>query len=216
MLIHKEGIVSVGLGILFFLLALCTWYYFPGVYSAVGVLLVSVLLFFIFYFFRNPNRHINRQKDNTIYAPADGKVVVIEKTMEAEYFNDERLQISIFMSPLNVHVNRYSIGGIIEYVKHHHGKYLVAWNPKSSTENERCTTVIKSSGATILIRQIAGALARRIVNYAEVGETVQQGADMGFIKIGSRVDIFLPLSAEVNVEMGETVKGNRTILAELR
>jgi len=153
--------------------------------------------------------------DKKIFAPADGKVVVIEETMESEYFNDKRLQVSIFMSPLNVHVNRNPISGIVNYIKHHEGKYLVAWHPKSSSENERTTVVIENDGAEVLLRQIAGAVAKRIVNYLEEGEQVIQGKDMGFIKFGSRVDLFLPIDTKLNVKIGDKVKGNRTIIASL-
>jgi len=153
--------------------------------------------------------------DKKIFAPADGKVVVIEETMESEYFNDKRLQVSIFMSPLNVHVNRNPISGIVNYIKHHEGKYLVAWHPKSSSENERTTVVIENDGAEVLLRQIAGAVAKRIVNYLEEGEQVIQGKDMGFIKFGSRVDLFLPIDTKLNVKIGDKVKGNRTIIATL-
>lgn len=178
--------------------------------------IVSILVFLlILQFFRNPIREILQADDNIIYAPADGKVVVIEKTEESEYFKDERLQISIFMSPTNVHVNRNPIGGIVNYFKHHPGKYLVAWHPKSSSENERTTIVIDNGKDEILLRQIAGAMAKRIVNYLTVGEEVEQGKDMGFIKFGSRVDLFLPLDADIQVTMNQKVKGNKTIIAKL-
>lgn len=166
-------------------------------------------------FFRNPNRQILTPSDSIVYAPADGKVVVIEETMENEYFKDKRLQVSIFMSPLNVHVNRNPISGIVNYIKHHKGRYLVAWHPKSSSENERTTVVIENNGAEVLLRQIAGAVAKRIVNYLEEGEQVEQGHDLGFIKFGSRVDLFLPLGTEINVKIGDKVKGNRTVIASL-
>lgn len=166
-------------------------------------------------FFRNPNRQIITPSDKKVFAPADGKVVVIEETMENEYFKDKRLQVSIFMSPLNVHVNRNPISGIVNYIKHHEGRYLVAWHPKSSSENERTTVVIENNGAEVLLRQIAGAVAKRIVNYLEEGETVEQGRDLGFIKFGSRVDLFLPLGTDINVQIGDKVKGNRTVIANL-
>ena len=153
--------------------------------------------------------------DNVIYAPADGKIVVIEQTEENEYFNDKRLQVSIFMSPTNVHVNRNPISGTVNYFKYHPGKYLVAWHPKSSKENERTTVVIDTGEAEILMRQIAGALAKRIVNYLEEGDEVEQGKDMGFIKFGSRVDLFLPIGTKLEVEIGQKVKGNKTIIARL-
>ncbi len=216
--IHREGIVIIILSILL-LLGVNGVAYQLAPYNAelhwkVGIL--SVLLFLIvLQFFRNPRREIQIADDNIIYAPADGKVVVIEEAYEPEYFEDKRLQISIFMSPTNVHVNRNPISGTVNYFKYHPGKYLVAWHPKSSTENERTTTVIGNGDAEIMLRQIAGALAKRIVNYVEEGEKVIQGKDMGFIKFGSRVDLFLPLGTKIDVEMNQKVKGNRTIIARL-
>jgi phosphatidylserine decarboxylase len=178
--------------------------------------LASVIFFLlILQFFRNPKRLITETDDQLIYAPADGKVVVIEETEEPEYFKDRRLQISIFMSPINVHVNRNPMSGEVKYVKHHPGKYLAAWHPKSSTENERTTVVIRNEGAEVLLRQIAGAMAKRIRNYLEVGQQVTQGSEMGFIKFGSRVDLYLPLDAEVQVKIGERVKGNETVIARV-
>ena len=175
-----------------------------------------VLLFFflmILQFFRNPNRTI-APNDNQIVAPVDGKVVVIEEVFEPEYFKDQRLQVSIFMSPINVHVTRYPVSGLVKYSKYHPGKYLVAWHPKASTENERTTIVIENKVfGEILYRQIAGALAKRIVNYAEEGTQVVQGTDAGFIKFGSRVDIYLPVGTKVNVKLQETAAGNQTIIA---
>ena len=174
------------------------------------IILVSILQFF-----RNPKR-ISNKNFNEIHAPVDGKVVVIERVMETEYFNAERLQISIFMSPVNVHVTRYPASGVVKYSKYHPGKYLVAWHPKSSEENERTTVVIRTPKfGDILYRQIAGAMARRIVNYAEEGESVQQGEESGFIKFGSRVDVFLPLDALVSVKLNQKVKGAITCLASV-
>ncbi|MBA4135143.1 MAG: phosphatidylserine decarboxylase family protein [Flavobacterium sp.] len=173
-----------------------------------------VLFFFvmILQFFRNPNRKINPNK-NTILAPVDGKVVVIEEVFEEEYFKDKRLQVSIFMSPINVHVTRYAASGKIKFSKYHPGKYLVAWHPKASTENERTTVVIETEAfGEILYRQIAGALARRIVNYAEEGQEVTQGDDAGFIKFGSRVDIYLPLGTKVDVKLQQKAVGNQTVI----
>ena len=178
-----------------------------------GGLAIFYLLFL--QFFRNPSRNIPLASDELIYAPADGKIVVIEETEENEYFNDKRIQISIFMSPLNVHVNRYPIDGTIEYYQYHEGLYLVAMSPKSSLENERTSTVIKGKRVTLLVRQIAGAVARRIINYAKVGQSVVQGTDMGFIKFGSRVDIFLPTNAQIAVEIDQMVKGNQTVIARM-
>ena len=181
-----------------------------------GLLIVSVVFFLLaLQFFRNPVRKIAQADNRIIYAPADGKVVVIEETKEQEYFQDQRRQLSIFMSPLNVHVNRNPVGGQVEYSVYHPGKYLVAWHPKSSELNERTTVVYDTGQEKILMRQIAGALARRIINYLKQGQSVEQGEDMGFIKFGSRVDLFLPLDAEILVEIGQQVRGNETVLARL-
>ncbi|RRQ47752.1 phosphatidylserine decarboxylase family protein [Maribacter algicola] len=172
-----------------------------------------VILILILQFFRNPKRRANKTFDE-ILAPVDGKVVVIEEVEEMEYFHGKRKQVSIFMSPINVHVTRYPASGRVKYSKYHPGKYLVAWHPKSSEENERTTVVIGTPKfGDILFRQIAGAMARRIVNYAEVGESVQQGEDSGFIKFGSRVDVFLPLNCQINVTLGQKVKGAMTCIA---
>ena len=179
------------------------------------VALALFLLGFIAYFFRNPSREVLLTSDSVVLAPADGRVVVIERAREGEYFKDERLQVSIFMSPTNVHVNRSPIGGTVNYFRYHAGKYLVAWHPKSSELNERTTLVIDTGSAEILLRQIAGAMAKRIVSYFDEGDTVQQGADIGFIKFGSRVDLFLPLSSRLEVEVGDKVKGNVTVVARL-
>ncbi|WP_276979732.1 phosphatidylserine decarboxylase family protein [Flavobacterium filum] len=173
-----------------------------------------VLLILVLQFFRNPKRY-TQNDDNHVIAPVDGKVVVIEEVFESEYFNDKRLQVSIFMSPINVHVTRYAVNGKINFSKYHPGKYLVAWHPKASTENERTTVVIENRiFGEILYRQIAGALARRIVNYAKVGTHVKQGHDAGFIKFGSRVDLYLPLGTELNVSLNQVVKGGETVLAK--
>jgi phosphatidylserine decarboxylase len=153
--------------------------------------------------------------DNLIISPCDGKVVVIEETTETEYFNDRRIQVSIFMSPLNVHVNRYPMNGVVDYVKYHKGKYLVAWHPKSSTENERSTIVVKNSKASILIRQIAGAVARRIVTYSKQGDQAAQNAELGFIKFGSRVDLYLPLGTKINAQIGDVVQNGVNVIATL-
>lgn len=172
-----------------------------------------VILILILQFFRNPTRRVDKNFDE-ILAPVDGKVVVIEEVEETEYFKDKRRQVSIFMSPTNVHVTRYPASGSVKYSKYHPGKYLVAWHPKSSTENERTTVVIKTPKfGEIMYRQIAGALARRIVNYAEVGDSVQQGEDSGFIKFGSRVDLFLPLDCAVTVKLNQKVVGAKTCIA---
>jgi phosphatidylserine decarboxylase len=172
-----------------------------------------IFLVLILQFFRNPTRNV-AINDNHIIAPVDGKVVVIEEVYEEEYFKDKRLQVSIFMSPINVHVTRYPVNGKINFSKYHPGKYLVAWHPKASTENERTTVVVENRiWGEVLYRQIAGALARRIVNYAEEGMQVVQGSDAGFIKFGSRVDIFLPLGTEVEVKLNQKAVGGKTIIA---
>lgn len=213
--IHKEGhrillALAFGLAIVNMLI----FYFLPSILWLVGIISAIVFLA-VLQFFRNPSREILIADDNIIYAPADGKVVVIEETFEKEYFGDKRLQLSIFMSPTNVHVNRNPISGTVNYFKYHPGKYMVAWHPKSSTENERTTIVIGNGEGEILMRQIAGAVAKRIKSYLEVGEEVNQGEDMGFIKFGSRVDVLLPLNAKLEVEMGQKVKGNKTILARI-
>src|SRR6056300_382673 len=180
-------------------------------YGVQGVALTILVL--ILQFFRNPKRAVQFNL-NEIIAPVDGKVVVIEEVEEKEYFKGKRKQVSIFMSPLNVHVTRYACSGVIQYSKYHPGKYLVAWHPKSSTENERTTIVVKTPKfGDVLYRQIAGAVARRIVNYAKVGDKAIQGADAGFIKFGSRIDIFLPLDALVAVQLGQKVVGAKSIIA---
>jgi phosphatidylserine decarboxylase len=172
-----------------------------------------LFLIIILQFFRNPKRDLI-VNNNVIIAPVDGKVVVIEEVFESEYFKDKRLQVSIFMSPINVHVTRFAASGRINFSQYHPGKFLVAWHPKASEENERTTVVIETKNfGEILYRQIAGALARRIVNYAEEGMQVVQGEDAGFIKFGSRVDIFLPLGTEINVKLNQKAIGNQTIIA---
>ena len=181
-------------------------------------LLASIVLLFyiaILQFFRNPKRNTTIN-DSVIIAPVDGKVVVIEEVFEKEYFNDKRLQISIFMSPLNVHVTRYPIGGLVKFSKYHPGKYLVAWHPKASELNERTTIVIENKTfGEVMYRQIAGAMAKRIVNYAKLNNTVTQGEDAGFIKFGSRVDVFLPIGTKVSVALNSNVKGGEQIIASL-
>lgn len=173
-----------------------------------------VFLILILQFFRNPRRALNAA-DHTLIAPVDGKVVVIEEVYEPEYFKEKRLQVSIFMSPINVHVTRYAVNGLVKFSKYHPGKYLVAWHPKASEENERTTVVIENKVfGEILYRQIAGALARRIVNYARAGMHVVQGTDAGFIKFGSRVDLFLPLGTEVEVALNQKVIGGKTLIAK--
>ncbi len=215
MILHKEGYsMMTWLTVILVVLNLVVGYFLPIAFWP--FLIFSIIVFLaIFSFFRNPNRTLEKLDNNLVYAPADGKIVVIEETVETEYFNDKRKQVSIFMSPANVHVNRNPISGVVNYFKYHPGKYLVAWHPKSSTENERTTTVIGNGKDEILMRQIAGALAKRIVYYIDKGTKVVQGADMGFIKFGSRVDLFLPLDAKILVKHDQKVKGNRTVIAEL-
>ena len=174
-----------------------------------------VVLVLILRFFRNPKRHTHIN-DQQVIAPVDGKVVVIEEVEETEYFKEKRLQVSIFMSPINVHVTRYPISGSVIFSKYHPGKYLVAWHPKASTDNERTTIVVENKTyGKVLYRQIAGALARRIVNYAKEGQTVTQGTDAGFIKFGSRVDLFLPLDSKLKVKLNQKVKGGECIISEV-
>tara|TARA_B110000967_G_scaffold47675_1_gene48328 strand:- start:11316 stop:11933 length:618 start_codon:yes stop_codon:yes gene_type:complete len=177
-------------------------------------ILAIAFLIIVLQFFRNPKRVTNID-DNVIIAPVDGKVVVIEEVEEPEYFKGKRIQISIFMSPINVHVTRYAMNGVIKYSKYHPGKYLVAWHPKASTENERTSVVVENKNfGEVLYRQIAGALAKRIINYAHEGDTVVQGADAGFIKFGSRVDVYLPIGTNVKVSLGDKVKGGVQVIAE--
>jgi len=181
--------------------------------KSIGSITIIVLVL-ILQFFRNPKRN-TKLNDELIISPVDGKVVAIEKVFEKEYFKDERIQISIFMSPINVHVTRYAASGSIKFSKYHPGKYLVAWHPKSSEKNERTSVVIDNENfGEILYRQIAGAVARRIVNYAKVGDEVVQGKDAGFIKFGSRVDLFLPLDYKIKVELNQIVKGGEDNIAE--
>ena len=212
---HKEGgkiiLIATTLTVAFLLLAdtLITTIW---VQKAVEITVLLFLLL-ILQFFRNPVRTVEIN-DNHIIAPVDGKVVVIEEVFEGEYFKDKRLQVSIFMSPINVHVTRYALNGIVKFSKYHPGKFLVAWHPKASEENERTTVVIENQVfGEVLYRQIAGALARRIVNYAVEGTQVVQGTDAGFIKFGSRVDLFLPLGTQINVTLNEKAIGGKTIIA---
>lgn len=179
------------------------------------LLTLLVFLILILQFFRNPKRNTVLD-DKQVISPVDGKVVVIEEVFEKEYFNEKRLQVSVFMSPINVHVTRYPISGKVLFSKYHPGKYLVAWHPKASEENERTTIVVENqSYGKVLYRQIAGALAKRIVNYAEVDDKATQGADAGFIKFGSRVDLFLPLDTNIKVALNQKVRGGETVIAEV-
>lgn len=218
MTIHKEGrriLFLLFIGLLGINLII-TWFY-PTYILLQNIFIAGSIIFFliVLQFFRSP-RIVTAYNEKHILAPADGKVVVIEETKEEEYFQDRRKQVSIFMSPVNVHVNRNPASGVVKYFKYHAGKYLVAWHPKSSTDNERTTFVIElQNGIDILVRQIAGALARRIKWYIKEGDSVEQGEEFGFIKFGSRVDIFLPLDAEVRVNIGDKTKAGRTVIAEL-
>ena len=214
---HKEGFkIIIAAFFITILMALGAEYLIDLVYLKKGIqVLALVLLLVVLQFFRNPKR-ATPKNDKHIIAPVDGKVVVIEEVFEKEYFKDTRLQVSIFMSPINVHVTRYAIGGKVVFSKYHPGKFLVAWHPKSSEENERTTVVLENkSVGQILYRQIAGALARRIVNYAEAGMEVTQGEDAGFIKFGSRVDLFFPLGTKINLELNQVVKGGVDCIAEM-
>lgn len=214
--LHKEGTPTIVLtSIIILILNTVASLYAPDWVGILTTIVSLVLLVLVLQFFRNPVRKIPQLDESLVYCPADGKVVVIEEVEETEFLKDKRIQVSIFMSPLNVHVNRNPISGTVEYSKYHPGKYLVAWHPKSSTENERTTVVLDNGKHKILFRQIAGALARRIVNYLKKGDKVSQGEDMGFIKLGSRVDVFLPLDAEIKVKIDDVVKGNLTELARL-
>lgn len=212
---HKEGykIMAVTV-ILLILVNLAAQLFIFTEWIKLVILIGTILLFFlVVQFFRNPKRR-TEISDAHIVAPVDGKVVVIEEIFEKEYFKDKRLMVSVFMSPINVHVTRHPVNGVVEYSKYHPGKYLVAWHPKASEENERTTVVVKNEIAgEILYRQIAGALAKRIVNYAEVGTNVVQGSDSGFIKFGSRVDVYLPLGTELDVTLNQKVKGGITVIA---
>ena len=216
MTIHKEGYATIGITALVLGLfnALSIWF-LSEQYPVISLLFFVISLgfwLFIISFFRIPLRK-HTVDGNCIICPADGKVVVMEETTDVEYFKDKRLQVSIFMSPLNVHVNRNAVSGEVVYSQYHPGKFLVAWDPKSSTDNERHSVVYQVQGKEILVKQIAGALARRIVNYLQPGMQVKQGEEMGFIKFGSRVDVLLPLGTKVHVQLNQVVQGGVTVLA---
>jgi phosphatidylserine decarboxylase len=217
MTIHKEGYSTIIIAMLVAMIVYYVGYHFLGSYPWIKVSIFVITLFFliiVLQFFRHPRRDIPYNEIHVL-APADGKVVVIEETEEGEVLKDKRIQVSIFMSPVNVHVNRYPVSGTVTYSKYHPGLYLVAWHPKSSLENERTTVVVETENKTpILVRQIAGALARRIVCYSKKDDKVRQGDEMGFIKFGSRVDVFLPLNAKINVHLNQKVTGGVTVLAE--
>jgi phosphatidylserine decarboxylase len=218
MTIHREGYKSIAIGTLIFgAINFAALYFFSAslpVLCWIIFLATLFLLLFLISFFRLPARKLT-VGDNLVVSPADGKVVVIEEIIDVEYFNTKRLQVSVFMSPANVHVNRNPISGEVVYNQYHKGKYLVAWNPKSSTENERHSVVIKKGSTEILVKQIAGALAKRIVNYLQVGQKVEQTEEMGFIKFGSRVDLLLPIGTKINVELNQVVQGGVTVIATL-
>ncbi len=218
-IIHREGRkIIIAFLVFLVLLNFSIHYFFPEERLLHALLLIASLggILFVMMFFRNPKRRLFME-EGAIIAPADGKVVVVEETTEGEYFKDRRLQISIFMSVKNVHINRNPISGQVKYFKYHPGKYLLAWNPKSSTDNERTTFVIEDEddNVEIMMRQIAGTVARRIKFYVEEGDEVTQGSEIGFIKFGSRVDLYLPLDSKVEVKIGEKVKGGQTVIARV-
>lgn len=213
---HKEGfkIIFIALVIVIALSLLANVFVENPTIRGGIIISLIILLLLVLQFFRNPKRNFLVHPERVL-SSVDGKVVVIEEVFEKEYFNDNRLQVSVFMSPINVHVTRYPVGGKVVYSKYHPGKFLVAWHPKSSEENERTTVVVNNETfGDVLFRQIAGAMAKRIVNYAEAGQEVEQGSDSGFIKFGSRVDIFLPLDAKIKVALNQKVKGGISIIAE--
>ena len=214
---HKEGykIILITL-VLAIAMSLAADYFILNDYlRSAFILLAIVMLVLVLQFFRNPKRNLNISEGHVV-SPVDGKVVVIEEVFEKEFFNEKRLQVSVFMSPINVHVTRYPVAGEVVFSKYHPGKFLVAWHPKSSEENERTTVVVNSKNfGNVLHRQIAGALARRIVNYAKKGQQVTQGSDSGFIKFGSRVDVFLPIGTKLDVKLNDVVKGGTSILASI-
>ena len=218
MTIHREGYKTILISAMIFAAINLASFYFLSFYYPWLTWLIFiatlVLLLFMISFFRVPRREMSLGETKVV-APADGKVVVIEEIVDEEYFKDKRLQVSIFMSPANVHQNRTPVAGEVVYSQYHKGKYLVAWNPKSSTENERHSVVIRNEAAEILVKQIAGALAKRIINYLKVGQKVDQSAEMGFIKFGSRVDVLLPVGTKINVSLNQHVQGGVTILANL-
>lgn len=216
--IHREGRnLIIGLVLILFILNVPIYIFFPHWIFAITLILTAMLLVFVTYFFRNPVRVLEVDDPDFLIAPADGKVVVVEPTMENDYFHAERLQVSIFMSPFNVHANWYPIEGTVLVSEHQKGRHKGAWLPKSSTENERSLVVIEtSSKVQIAVRQIAGAMARRIVTYAKAGKQSHRNTHLGFIKLGSRVDMYLPLDTEMFIAVGDTVRGNETIIGRLQ
>ncbi len=213
--IHKEGYKIIIIGTLLILLLATLVINFVHVLTIPVIILLSLIFAWLLWFFRDPVRLIPLPGDDILYSPCDGKVVVIEKINEPTYFKSDRLQISIFMSPMNVHVNRVPVNGKVVLNQYFPGKFLVAWDPKSSTENERNYSVIDQGNYKIGVVQIAGAMARRIINYLSVGQEVKQGEELGFIRFGSRVDLYLPLDAKVEVKIGDVVQGNLSIIARL-
>lgn len=216
MKLHKEGTGTIVFMFVLISIIIGALHFFITPFSIIhAIIYLGLIIVFglTVYFFRYPDLQIS-PKDSLVLCPADGKVVVIEKTFEDEFLKTECLQISIFMSPLDTHMNRYPISGVVDYFKYHPGKFLVAWHPKSSTLNERTTVVLSNAKITILLRQIAGAMARRIVCYADKDTKVKQGEQLGFIKFGSRVDLFLPLNTKINVKLNQVVKAGKTIIAE--
>jgi len=217
MSIHREGYRYILLASLLWALIGFLSYKFLSSWPWLSIplnVICFLIWFWILWFFRLPSRTLS-QGASLLIAPADGKVVVIEETMEPEYFKDKRLQISIFMSPLNVHVNRSPMDGVVRYFKYHPGKYLVAWHPKSSTDNERTSLVIENRQVPVLLRQVAGAMARRICYYIKEGQELKQNEEFGFIRFGSRVDIYLPIGTQVDVKIGDKVKGGVSVIAHL-
>lgn len=216
MKIHKEGygVIRTTALLLIVLVALCAWLFSGIVLWAVSLIAIGFFLF-VSAFFRSPSRPEYTDPD-IVFSPADGKIVAIEEVQENEYFHERRLQVSVFMSIWNVHINWFPVAGTVEYFRHHHGRFLVAWHPKSSEDNERTTTVVDMGGCKVMFRQIAGLVARRIVSYARVGEPVTQNSQCGFIKFGSRVDIYLPVDADVQVRLGDKVTGSQSCIARLK
>jgi phosphatidylserine decarboxylase len=219
MIIHREGYKTLAIsGIIYLVVCMLNFNFISYKFPIIAWLIfitTTIIFLFLISFFRVPARDMTID-ENSIIAPADGKVVVIEEAIDPEYFNDSRLQVSIFMSPANVHVNRAPVSGDVVYSTHHKGKFLVAWDPKSSTDNERHSMVIRNKSGEILVKQIAGALAKRIVNYLKVGQKVTQTSEIGFIKFGSRVDVLLPQGTIVDVKLGQKVQGGITVLARLQ
>ncbi len=214
MYIHKEGKTWVLTSLIIYIAIIIIFQNYLTFLFWPLVILFGIFFLLILNFFRNPARIISTLNDHLVYAAADGKIVVIEEVDEPEFFKERRKLVSIFMNPLDVHCNRYPVSGKVIYAKYHPGKYLVAWHPKASTDNERNTVVIENSAGTrILIRQIAGALARRIICYSKPGESIIQGEDLGFIKFGSRVDLYMPLNAEIKVSLDQVVRGNVDVIA---